>query len=75
MDYRLYIESDASVMLGKPVIKGTRITVEHILQRLSEGVSVAELKAAYPGLSEPSLLAVFAYACDVVANETILAEA
>ena len=75
MDYRLYIESDANLMLGKPVIKGTRLTVELILQRLSEGVTTEQLKAAYPGLTSESLLAVFAYASDMVANENILAVA
>ena len=75
MDYRLYIESDANLMLGKPVIKGTRLTVELILQRLSEGVTTEHLQAAYPGLTSESLLAVFAYASDMVANENILAVA
>jgi uncharacterized protein (DUF433 family) len=72
MDYRQYIESNANVMLGKPVIKGTRLTVELVLQRLSEGVTTEQLKEAYPGLTNESLLAVFAYATDMVANENML---
>jgi uncharacterized protein (DUF433 family) len=72
MDYRQYIESNANVMLGKPVIKGTRLTVELVLQRLSEGVNTEQLKEAYPGLTNESLLAVFAYATDMVANENML---
>lgn len=50
MDYRLYIESNPEVMLGKPVIKGTRITAELILQRLSEGATIPQLIEAYPSL-------------------------
>ncbi len=59
-------------MLGKPIIKGTRITVELVLQRLSEGASVAQLTEAYPSLSSDDIRAVLAYASDIVANETIL---
>jgi len=75
MDYRQYIESDAAVMLGKPVIKGTRITVELILQKLSEGASVEQLIMAYPGLKPEDILSVLAYASDMVSNETIIAVA
>ena len=45
------IEADPDVMLGKPVIRGTRITVELILRKLSEGASEAELLEAYPQLT------------------------
>jgi uncharacterized protein (DUF433 family) len=44
------IEKDPQVMLGKPVIRGTRITVELILHKLSEGMTEAELLDAYPRL-------------------------
>ena len=75
MDYRDYIESNAAVMLGKPVIKGTRIPVELVLRLLSEGASVADILAGYPGLSEASVHAALAYASDVIANETIISAA
>lgn len=75
MDYRDYIESNAAVMLGKPVIKGTRIPVELVLRLLSEGASVADILAGYPGLNEVSVQAALAYASDVIANETIISAA
>ncbi len=75
MDYRIHIESDPAIMLGKPVIKGTRLTVELILQKLSEGASVDQLLAAYSTLKAEDILAVLAYASDMVSNETIIAVA
>lgn len=75
INYKNYIVSDANVLLGKPVIKGTRLTVELILQKLSEGASIAQLLEAYPSLMQEDILAVLAYASDVVSNETIIAVA
>jgi uncharacterized protein (DUF433 family) len=75
MDYRNLIESRSDVMLGKPVIKGTRITVELLLKKLSEGASVKDLLTAYPTLTESSVAAALAYASDVISNETIIAVA
>ncbi|HRE50294.1 MAG TPA: DUF433 domain-containing protein [Flavitalea sp.] len=75
MDYRAYIESNPNIMLGKPVIKGTRITAELILQRLSEGATIPQLIEAYPSLKTEDIMAVLAYASDIMANETIIAVA
>ena len=75
MLYTDYIESNAGVMLGKPVIKGTRITVALILKKLSEGATQQQLLAAYPGLSVAAINAVLAYASDVISNETVIAVA
>lgn len=72
MDYKDYIESNADVMLGKPVVKGTRITVALILKKLSEGATLQELVEAYPNLTPASISAVLAYASDIVSNETII---
>jgi uncharacterized protein (DUF433 family) len=66
------IVSDPAVMLGKPVIRGTRIPVELILRKLAEGASHADLRDAYPRLTEDDLLAAIAYAADVVAHEEIV---
>ena len=73
IDYKNHIESNPSVMLGKPVIKGTRLTVEMILQKLSEGASAEQLIVAYPSLQINDILAVLAYASDIISTETILA--
>lgn len=75
MDYREHIESNTNVMLGKPVIKGTRITVALVLQKLSEGATVPDLIIAYPALTPVSINAALAYASDVIANESIIAVA
>ncbi len=60
------ITADPAVMLGKPCIKGTRITVELILRWLSEGRTFAELLEAYPHLSEDDIKAALAYAAETV---------
>lgn len=66
------IEINPSVMLGKPVISGTRIPVELIIRKLSEGASEADLLDAYPRLSRADIRAALAYAADSLAHETIL---
>ncbi|MBA2563439.1 MAG: DUF433 domain-containing protein [Chitinophagaceae bacterium] len=68
----MYIESNPAVMLGKPVIKGTRLTVELILQKLSEGATTEEVINAYPSLKPEDIFAVLAYAYDAISNETII---
>ncbi len=59
-------------MLGKPVIKGTRITVEIILKKLAEGISVKEITEMYK-LKEADILAALTYASDVIGSEEMLA--
>jgi uncharacterized protein (DUF433 family) len=66
------IEVNPKVMLGKPVIRGTRIPVELILRKLGEGATEAELLDAYPRLKCADIQAVFSYAADSLAHETIV---
>ena len=66
------IEVNPKVMLGKPVIRGTRITVELILRKLSEGATSKDLLEAYPHLTPDDVQAAIAYAADTVAHEDIL---
>jgi uncharacterized protein (DUF433 family) len=75
MLYTDFIESNSDIMLGKPVVKGTRITVSLVLKKLSEGASFGDLLAAYPNLKETDISAVLAYASDVISNETVIAVA
>ena len=56
------ITINPEIMLGKPVIKGTRITVEHIMLELASGLTPAELLDAYPHLSAEDIRAACAYA-------------
>ena len=63
------IERNPRVMMGKPVIKGTRIPVELILRKLSEGATLEELLDAYPHLSREDIQAALAYAAEALALE------
>lgn len=67
------VTADPNIMLGKPIIKGTRITVELILRKLSEGISVEELLEAYPSLTREDVLAALSYSADVISEEAIIA--
>ncbi len=67
------IEINPKVMLGKPVIKGTRIPVELILRKLSEGATAEELLDAYPHLSREDIQAALAYAAEALALEEVFA--
>ncbi len=73
MNYRERIISNPNTMLGKPIIKGTRITVELILEKLSEGMKIEELLDAYPHLREEDILAALSYSADVISKEAMIA--
>jgi uncharacterized protein (DUF433 family) len=64
MNWATHIHSDKDVLLGKPVIKGTRLSVEHLVGRLADGWSEEDLLANYPRLTHDNILAVFAYILD-----------
>ena len=66
------IEINPAVMLGKPVITGTRIPVELLLRKLSEGATEADLFDAYPRLTKLDIQAALAYAASTLAHETII---
>jgi uncharacterized protein (DUF433 family) len=66
------IEVNPKVMLGKPVIRGTRIPVELILRKLSEGATAEDLLDAYPRITRQDIQAVMRYAADTVAHEETL---
>jgi uncharacterized protein (DUF433 family) len=69
------IEINPKVMLGKPVIRGTRIPVELILRKLSEGATEKDLANAYPRLTREDIQAAIGYAADTLAHEeTILVQ-
>jgi uncharacterized protein (DUF433 family) len=66
------IETNPKVMMGKPVIRGTRIPVELILRKLSEGATEKHLLDAYPRLKGADIQAAMAYAAESVAHEEIV---
>jgi uncharacterized protein (DUF433 family) len=65
------IVSDPEIMTGKPVIRGTRITVELLLDKLGRGMSVDELLVAYPHLAREDVLAALRFAADWLRLEDI----
>ena len=66
------ITVDRKVMLGKPIIRGTRIPVELILRKFSEGATEADLLDAYPRLTRDDIQAAIGYAADTLAHEETL---
>ncbi|MEN0050864.1 MAG: DUF433 domain-containing protein [Bacteroidota bacterium] len=74
-NYRMLIESNPKVMLGKPKIKGTRITVELILRKLADGYNLQEILDIYPHLTADAVLASVANGADVMESETMIAAA
>jgi len=65
------IEINPDIMFGKPVIKGTRITVEQILRKLAGGMTVEEIITDHPHLKREDILAAQAFAADYLADEEI----
>ena len=65
------ITVDQSVMMGKPVIIGTRITVELILEKLAAGESVEQLLDAYPRLTRTGISAALTFAAEVLKTDVV----
>ena len=66
------IEINPEIMLGKPVIRGTRITVELLLRKLGEGATESDLLDAYPRLTREDIQAALSYAAAALAHEEIM---
>ncbi len=66
------IEINSSILSGKPIIKGTRISVEFILELLSSGMSTESIIKEYPHLSKQDILAAVNYAANIVKREEII---
>ncbi|HKO82300.1 MAG TPA: DUF433 domain-containing protein [Chitinophagaceae bacterium] len=67
-----YIEQKSGVLGGKPIIKGTRIAVDLILEKIGAGESIDDLVLAYPHITREQLLACISYGAAVIRNETII---
>ena len=65
------IESNPKIMFGKPVIKGTRITVELILGKIADGESVEDILSSYPHLTREQILACVGFARKALSLETV----
>ncbi len=73
MNWREYIVVDPAVLVGKPVIKGTRISVELLLDRFADGWSYDEVLAAYPHLTREQVQAAVTFASELFKEEKYVA--
>lgn len=65
------IESDPNIMMGKPVVKGTRITVELILEKLAAGETIEQILSEYPRLTDASIRAALAFAAEALHADVV----
>jgi uncharacterized protein (DUF433 family) len=71
MDWRQLIACDPRIMMGKPVIKGTRITVELILEKLAAGETFDDIIAAHPRLTIEGIRAALAFAAESLRGDLV----
>ncbi len=71
MNWRDRITIDPKVLVGKPVIKGTRIAVEFVINLLAQGWSESEIVRNYPGLTHEDILACLKYAGETLQSEKV----
>ena len=69
--YQHLIQSNPAVMMGKPVITGTRITVEMILSKLAAGETFEQILAAHPRLTREAIQAALAFAADALRADVV----
>ncbi|MBI2175821.1 DUF433 domain-containing protein [Candidatus Woesearchaeota archaeon] len=74
MDFMKRIVVDPKVMAGKPVVKGTRIPVDAILQRIADGMTIDEILLDYPNITRDDIKAALEYSANVVRGEDIIPE-
>ena len=71
MNHHGRIVIDPDILVGKPVIKGTRLSVDFLLGLLAQGWSQSEILRNYPGLEREDLLACWAYASEALSQEKV----
>ena len=69
------IALDPKVLAGKPIIRGTRLSVEFVIGLMAEGWSEADILENYPGITHEDILACFAYARDTLSSEKVFPSA
>ena len=69
--YATLIKSDPEIMMGKPVIAGTRITVELVLEKLSSGESIQQLLKEHPQLNKKSIFAALEFASRAIKADVV----
>lgn len=71
MDWHEFIHADPEILAGKPVVKGTRLSVDFLLGLLGAGWTQDQILANYPGLTADALQAVFAFAAESLQEESL----
>lgn len=72
IDWTKFIESNPDVLVGKPVIKGTRLSVDHVMGLFSQGWSQEQVLENHPSLNRDSLRAVFTYASEALKTDSFV---
>ncbi len=71
VDWHMFIHADPEILVGKPVVKGTRLSVDFILRLFASGWTFQEIFESYPRLTPEALQAVFAYASECLSEEAL----
>lgn len=71
MDWKKYIHSDPEILMGKPVVKGTRLAVDFLVGLFAAGWTEQQVLENYPSLTTESLRAVFAYVAECMRDESL----
>lgn len=72
MDWRNFISQDPAILGGKPCIRGTRISVQLIVEDMSDGSSIDDLISAYPFLTKEQIRAALSFAAASLASERVV---
>ena len=72
-DWKRHITVDPDILVGKPIIKGTRISVELIMDRLADGWTMEQILEAYPRVTRDGVLAAIAFVTEVFREEDYVA--
>ena len=73
MRWQEFIHSDPDILIGKPVVKGTRLSIDFILRLFGNGWTMSQVLESYPQLTLDSLQAVFSFAAESLSQETVYA--
>ncbi|MFG0275272.1 MAG: DUF433 domain-containing protein [Phycisphaerales bacterium] len=71
MDWRTHIVTDPKILAGKPIVKGTRLAVEHVIALLASGWTIEQVVAEHAGLTKEHVLACLAYASDRLSDDRV----
>jgi uncharacterized protein (DUF433 family) len=71
MDAQDHIVLDPAILTGKPIIRGTRLSVEFVVQLLAQGWTEADIQGNYPGITHDQIAACLQYAADMLGSEKV----